>query len=125
MAMAEPHFATLDDDLPRTVRREKEARERASIGRAARERSEPDVAGLLGPRVRPEPINPDDGAIPGVTVTRFQVPFRHLVAFFLKATLAAIPALILLMVILWGLGAAAERFFPALVKMRILIHFPG
>ncbi len=59
------------------------------------------------------------------TVHRFDVPFGHLVTFFLKAVIAAIPALILLMAILFGLGKAFALFFPDLAKMKILIGFGG
>jgi hypothetical protein len=38
--------------------------------------------------------------------------------------LAAIPAILLLGAILWGLGTLAQMYLPALVKMRILITFP-
>jgi len=57
-------------------------------------------------------------------VTRLNIPFFHLMAFFLKATVAAIPALILLAAILWGMGEVVQRLFPELLKMQIFIHFP-
>ena len=53
------------------------------------------------------------------------MPFGHLVAFFFKAAFAALPALIALAVVLWGIGEILQRYFPWLVKMRILIQFPG
>jgi hypothetical protein len=59
------------------------------------------------------------------SVRRFDVPFLHLMTFFLKAVLAAIPALFLLGVILWFAGAGLQAFFPNLVKMKILISFPN
>ena len=59
------------------------------------------------------------------SVRRFDVPFLHLVSFFLKAVLAAIPALILLTAILWVAGSALEAMFPELIKMKILISFPN
>ncbi len=71
-----------------------------------------------------QPARLPPGEFPPATVTRFQVPFFHLVGFFLKAVLAAIPAILLLGAILWGLGTLAQIYFPALVKMRILITFP-
>ena len=61
----------------------------------------------------------------GVTVTRLNVPFGNLVTFFLKAVFAALPALIMLMVVLWTIGEVLQRYFPWLLKMRILIQFPG
>ena len=40
-----------------------------------------------------------------VTVVDFDIPFGRLVAFFVKASLAAIPAAIIVWVILWLLAA--------------------
>ncbi|MEM9971667.1 MAG: hypothetical protein AAF762_11300 [Pseudomonadota bacterium] len=60
-----------------------------------------------------------------VTVTRFDVPFGRLVLFFLKAVLAAIPALILLGVLLYGGGQLLKMFFPWLVQAEILVRFPN
>jgi len=48
-----------------------------------------------------------------------------MVGFFLKAALAAIPAILLLTALLWGLGQLAQTYLPCLVRMRILITFPG
>ncbi len=59
------------------------------------------------------------------SVRRFDVPFMHLVTFFLKAVLAAIPALILLTAVMWGIGALLQLFFPELIKLKILIGFQG
>jgi len=136
MVMADPTYAPLGDDpaddLPRTFRREKEAREREARERAARERAAtptlstaPDPYAAAGPKVYVEPAPAAAAAAldenyPAV-VRRFDVPFGHLVVFFLKATIAAIPAMILLMVILWGFGQLLQTFFPELVKMKILI----
>ena len=73
-------------------------------------------------------------AIPGLpygdepvaaAVTRFDVPFMRLVMFFLKAVFAAIPALILLGVLLWFAGHILQTQFPELIKMKILITFPN
>ena len=50
--------------------------------------------------------------------------FRSSLDFF-KAAFAALPALIALAVVLWGIGEILQRYFPWLVKMRILIQFPG
>lgn len=138
--MADPTFSQMTeehaDDLPRTFRREKEAREREARERAARERaaaptlsSHPDpYAAPANPKIYAEPASPGTVApvigvgVPQPAVVRaFDVPFMHLVTFFLKAVVAAVPALILLMAILWGIGQALELFFPELVKMKILI----
>jgi len=134
--MADPTYAPLGDDpaddLPRTFRREKEAREREARERAARERAAaptlstaPDPYAAAGPKVYVEPLPAAAAAVldenyPAV-VRRFDVPFGHLVVFFLKATIAAIPALVLLTAILWGFGQFLQTFFPELVKMKILI----
>ena len=80
--MAEPRFTmTADDDLPRTFRREKEARERE-----ARERDgvmfqapqDDDTADFdYGADDRDEPEN--------VAVTRLDIPFFHLMLFLHKS----------------------------------------
>lgn len=127
--MPEPHFSTLSDDLPRTLRRardERDAREREANGErvppslktaltAVSDSEAPPVAELAARRTAGE----------GVTVTRLNVPFANLVAFFMKAVFAALPALIVLMVVLWTIGEVLQRYFPWLLKMRILIQFPG
>lgn len=139
--MADPNYGPIGDeaadDLPRTFRREKEAREREARERAARERAAaptlsttPDpYSAAPAPKIFADPVGPavakptvaaTDTAYPAV-VRRFDVPFGHLVTFFLKCVVAAIPALILLMAILWGLGQVLQIFFPDLVKLKILI----
>ena len=140
--MADPNYAPIgeepSDDLPRTFRREKEAREREARERAARERAAAPSLSMGSdefttppPKVfsdRPAAAASSsatiDSPIPAV-VHRFDVPFAHLATFFLKAIVAAIPALILLMAILFGLGKVLGTFFPDLVKMKILIGFGG
>jgi hypothetical protein len=125
------------DDLPRTLRREREAREREARERLAAERAEAEREALpMGPApvaaaeefyAVPDPSYPVaavDAAMPA-TVTRFDVPFLHLVGFFLKAALAAIPAILLLGVFIWGAGHLLQTYFPWLVKAQILIHFPN
>lgn len=131
------------DDLPRTFRREKEAREREAREREAAERAQNERETLpMGATASPQPMTasiqdrgmyamPDPGyaavdetQMPA-TVQRIDVPFVHLVTFFLKAVVAAIPALILLGVILWLGGHLLKTFFPWLVKAQILIHFPN
>jgi hypothetical protein len=63
-------------------------------------------------------------AVPAA-VTRFDVPFFRLMAFFIKAVFAAIPALIILGALLWLAGDVLRNLFPWLVKMQILIRFPN
>jgi hypothetical protein len=137
-AVAGPEFdPILDDqeDLPRTFRREKEARAREARERAAQERAAaPSLPmGTEGRHARPRPdtyaagepdADGDEQPVPA-SVRRFEVPFVDLVTFFLKAVIASIPALFLLGAILWVMGAALEMLFPALIKMKILISFPN
>jgi hypothetical protein len=136
------------DDLPRTLRREKEAREREAREREAAERAqaqretlsmgpahitEPAMAGPMPPQRDETTLYamPDKSYIPvseplmPATVERFDVPFLHLVTFFLKAVIAAIPALILLTAVMWVGGQIVKMFFPWLLKAQILIQFPN
>ncbi|MDX2309225.1 MAG: hypothetical protein NW216_13365 [Hyphomicrobium sp.] len=116
------------DDLPRTLRREKEARERE-----AREREAQAYGQSFGPAVAPPGMAPsmDDTYRAGpaepapAVVKAVQIPFLSLMGFFIKAVFAAIPALIILGVLLWGAGQALQAYFPELVKMKILISFPN
>lgn len=111
------------DDLPRTLRRERDARQRA-----AREKEEKARAATLthdfgvSDERRNNTLAVD--APSGTSVTRFDVPFGHLMLFSIKAVLAAIPALFLLGVLLWFAGALLKAYFPELVHMQILISFP-
>jgi hypothetical protein len=138
--MADHNFGPIGDDpaddLPRTFRREKEARAREAKERADRERAAaptlstaPDLKpAAASPKIYAETIAAEpattDTPYPAV-VRQFDVPFMHLVKFFLKAVFAAIPALILLTAILWLLGGLLEMAFPDLIKMKILIGFGG
>lgn len=131
--MAEPNFGPLGDDqaddLPRTFRREKENREREARERASRDRGPAAPSLTASPDIYVEPA-PQVASVNGdlpypAVVRRFDVPFLHLVTFFLKSVLAAIPALFLLGVILWFAGHLLQGLFPDLVKMKILISFPN
>lgn len=108
------------DDLPRTLRREKEAR--------ARQRQQQSMAASRGdpPTYLAHATPPvyGDDPIPA-TVRRFDVPFLHMMMFFIKAVLAAIPALVLLGAVLYFAGQAIATHFPELVRMKILVTFPG
>ena len=81
----------------------------------------------------PEPVHPYDAPYAGtasdaasdVIVTKIKVPFFSLMGFFIKAVFAAIPALLILIAMLWALGMALQVYFPQLIKMKILISFPG
>lgn len=105
------------DDLPRTFRREKEARDRAAQAAGP--------SGFANP-----PQNYRDARswnadkAPAVTVAALDIPFFHLMFFFIKAVLAAVPAIILLGVILWTAGDLLSTYFPWLVKVKLLIHVP-
>ena len=124
------------DDLPRTLRRERDARAREAKEREQRERearsssSNSMSAAPLGDppaylsRGRALPQMYGDDPMPA-SVQRFDVPFVRLALFFLKAVIAAIPALILLGVILYFAGKGLEAYFPELVRMKILITFPA
>jgi hypothetical protein len=120
------------DDLPRTFRRERDA-QREAREREARERAAVDQAFAPPPAsMYPQeaPIAPDYAASypPPMTtgvVTALEIPFGRLVAFFLKALFAALPAIILLGIMLWGMGQLLTMYFPALLKMKILITFPN
>jgi hypothetical protein len=141
--MAEPRFSNvvagdIDDDLPRTLRREREAQARRAReqdeSRRAREQDESRGSreneltqkAVLTPDIAPPPFEPDhydyDDLEPApATVTKLDIPFLHLMMFFLKAVIAGIPALILLLAILWGIGEVLTATFPELIKMKILI----
>jgi hypothetical protein len=126
--MSNPHHAlTADggpDDLPRTLRREKEAREREALARDTSNRGGALAAEHAYPVAEaPAQAWPEDTQ-PAV-VTAVSIPFFRLMAFFIKAVFAAIPALIILGAMLWGAGHLLQQHFPWIVKMRILIHFPG
>jgi hypothetical protein len=119
------------EDLPRTVRREKEARAREAREREARDR-DAQPSGLAAPQ--PEPVAyatadpyagyPAPEAYPA-SVRSIDVPFVRLMLFFLKAVFAAIPAMIVLIGLLWLGGQALEAALPELLKAKILITFPN
>ncbi len=117
------------DDLPRTLRREKERRAREA--RDARERHERERQTMDASRGDPPtylahamPAGVGDDPV-AAAVRRFDVPFQHQAMFFQKAALAAIPALLLLGVGLYFAGHALEAYVPDLVHMKILVTFPG
>jgi hypothetical protein len=122
--MAEPTLSMhSDDDLPRTIRREreaKEAREREAREREARERFSMERQ----PIQSFERAAPYAFGAPAGPVAALDVPFSKLAGFFVKAVLAAIPALILLMALLWLVGHGLQLFFPDLVKLKVLIYMP-
>jgi hypothetical protein len=124
--MPEPTFSmTADDDLPRTIRRERDAqREREAREREARDREARDrqvAAPVLQREGEGELEMP---AAPAATVVDFDVPLAKLAMFFVRAVFAAIPALLVLMALLWVFGHTLQIFFPQLLKMKILIYMP-
>ena len=135
--MAEPKFSSVesmgpDDDLPRTLRREREAQARRAREQelelpdgADRPAAGGDAPPFEGPAFEDERYDYDDIDPAPATVTRLDVPFLHLMVFFLKAVIAGIPALILLLAILWLCGEVLTATFPELIKMQILIRMPN
>jgi len=70
--------------------------------------------------------SPGAGADDGdrVVVTGIQIGFWRLAVLAVKLVLAAIPALIVLGVVLFALGEVLGFLFPTLVKFKILIYAP-
>jgi hypothetical protein len=127
--MPEPTFAmTVDDDLPRTIRRERDAQ------REAREREARELqAQARDRRAAPGPAPAPDTALapevlalraPGVAIVDIDMPFAKLASFFIKAVFAAVPALLMLTAMLWVFGQMLQTFFPHLLKLKILIYMP-
>jgi hypothetical protein len=119
--MPEPTFTmTADDDLPRTIRRERDAREREAREARERQAREREREPALAP---PQPQSEREAAFalpaPAATVTAIDVPFLRLMMFFIKAVFAGVPALILLTALLWMLGQGLQSYFPQLLKMKI------
>ena len=111
------------DDLPRTLRRERDAR-------AAREREmqgHTPIGGAMGASAGEAytaagTLYPDD--FQPAVVKRLSIPFFHLMFFFLKAVIAAIPAIILLAGILFGLGTALKTYAPEWAAFQVIIAVP-
>ena len=124
------------DDLPRTLRRarEQQVREQQSREQAAQstswDRGQMPAASNAS-YGSPEPVSAYDqpygstSSDSAVTVQRFKVPFFSLMGFFIKAVFAAIPAILILIAMLYGLGLAMQTYVPQLIKMKILISIPG
>lgn len=107
------------DDLPRTLRREREARDRAQGG-AALNATKP-AQGFV-----PEATAWADQSAPQpATVTAIDVSFFRLMLFCFKLVFAALPAILLLGAILWTIGHLLMTYYPWLVKMQILIRVPN
>lgn len=119
-----------DDDLPRTFRRARQEHEAAQ--RAAYPAQEPMVPiGSADPSLGHAPppgitsaANPFADPAPA-TVRTFDVPFFHLMFFCIKAVFAAIPAVIILGLLIWLSGEFLTSYFPELLKMKIIIQLPN
>ena len=124
--LSEPALSVdADDDLPRTIRRErdaKEARERAARERDGRERLSLDAL----PIHAFERQTPYGFAVPvpAAPAGALDVPLGRLMAFFMKAAVAAVPALLVLVAAIWLLGHGLQMLFPDLVKLKVLIYMP-
>jgi hypothetical protein len=112
------------DDLPRTLRREREARERAAREKEAKARAATLTHDFGASDARGDRSMSAE-AYSGTSVNRFDVPFGHLMMFFIKAVFAAIPALIILSVLLWLGGNLLKAMYPELIHMQILVTFPN
>ena len=117
------------DDLPRAVLREREARYREDMARAARQPPPPPEPELTLSTRGEAPSRPLDAGSPRATGDRVEVralniPFWRLVMFGFKLVFASIPAFILLGVLIWLAMSSLQIFFPELTKMQVLIHFP-
>ncbi len=117
----------MSDDLPRTLRREREARglngnaDRAAAGFGF---SAPQSSMAATPAYVPEPARGERVVIDGGTVTDVRIPFFRMMLFCFKLVFAAIPALILFFGLLWLAGHLLMTFAPWLVKLQILIRVP-
>ncbi|MCH9807948.1 MAG: hypothetical protein K0U74_09460 [Alphaproteobacteria bacterium] len=127
--MSDTHFPlSADDDiddLPRTLRREhaaRAAREREASAPEMRATPAPELGDNIDQRYGQEAYAQEE--LTPTVVQQLDLSFFHMMAFFLKAVLAAIPALILLGAIIWGAGEILQHYFPWLVKMKIVILFP-
>lgn len=128
--MADPHFAG-DDDLPRALRRERDSREREQREReaamAAQHQPYPQ-SGYGTDMSHQDYANPDQASLYPIAgsgvVNRLEIPFLHLVWFFMKAVFAAIPAVLLLAGLLFAGGQVLKRFYPDLRHFEIIIRSP-
>jgi hypothetical protein len=114
------------DDLPRTFRRERDAQQRAQ---QQLQQTQQTPSQRMAMPTAPAPValqehDWDHDQPQKAIVTKFKVPFFSLMMFYLKSVIAAIPAIILLVAILWGLGHVLVTYFPWLVKVQILIQVP-
>jgi hypothetical protein len=62
--------------------------------------------------------------LPGAVVTDIRIPYWRLVLFLMKVALAALPALLIVALILYGVAEVLGTLFPQLVKLKIQIYVP-
>ena len=136
--MSDTHLALPSDggpdDLPRTLRRAREAKEREAQAResALREGGGREPADASGGQtssgfgsLEPDMRNVYAEELTPASVRSIDVSFVRLMLFFLKAVIAAIPAIILLTAILWVGGQMLKMLVPQLIHAEILIRFPN
>ena len=133
----DPYSAGAEEDLPRTVRQQKAERARDQLAQEAlaTQRAPYSQGGGRSPPVTSMSRTMDGdyydsaaappGEYPAATVRRLHLPFFHMVGFFIKAVFAAIPAIIIMMLMIFAIGKAAEIYLPWLVKMKIEIKYNG
>jgi hypothetical protein len=118
---------SMSDDLPRTLRREREARGlngNAERGNAGFGFAAPQSSVASTPAYVPEPARGERVVMEASTVTDIRIPFFRLMMFSFKLVFAAIPALILFFGLLWFAGHLLMTYAPWLVKLQILIRVP-
>ncbi|MGQ0673753.1 MAG: hypothetical protein ACT4N2_12870 [Hyphomicrobium sp.] len=104
------------DDLPRTLRRERDRQRAAAAGGGPSTLSS--VSHDHGSSDRSDDLTP-------AAVKKIEVPFWRLMLFFIKAVLAAIPALVLLGALIWGGMEALQTFYPDLIQTKVIICSPS
>lgn len=118
------------DDLPRAVLREREARYRDDLARAARQPPPSPAPELTLSTLGEAPSRAADAVASrlisnsSVEVRALNIPFWRLVMFGFKLVFASIPAFILLGVLIWLAMTMLQSFLPELTKMQVLIQFP-
>ena len=109
--MSEPAFTlAVDDDLPRTLRREREAREQQA-------REQIVVSMPSGRRAQRLCLRR-----PGRDRHGLRCAIRETGGVLSQGCLAGIPALFLLTSLLWLWGQGLQTFFPQLLKLKVLIY---
>lgn len=115
--MSNTNFAlSADDDLPRTLRRAREDKEREARSRDPSLDPAPGAAAARGPAQSLATTVQGDGR---AVVVGFDVPFLRLVRFFIKAAFAAIPAVVLFFLLVYGMGQLLLKVAPELVQMKM------